>query len=47
MKEKIKENKTKIIGWYNKSSNHFLCFKCFIGMNELDKEKYKTVKKNL
>jgi len=43
MKEKIKENKTKIIGWYNKSSDHFLCFKCFTEMNESGKEKYKPV----
>jgi len=44
MKEKIKANQTKIIGWYNKSSDYFLCFKCFTEMNESGKEKYKPVK---
>jgi|AntAceMinimDraft_18_1070375.scaffolds.fasta_scaffold132806_2 hypothetical protein len=43
MKEKIEEKETKIIGWYNNSSDHFFCFKCFTKMNELNKEKYEAV----
>jgi len=45
MKEKNKENETKIIGWYKKSSNYFLCSKCSINMNKFDKEKYEPVEK--
>lgn len=44
MKEKIKEKETKRVGWYNKSSDHFFCFRCFTKMNELNKEKYKIIR---
>jgi len=44
MRRKDKENTTKIIGWYNKSSNHFFCSKCFIDMKKSNKEEYDPIK---
>ena len=47
MKEKIKENKTKIIGWYNEPSDRFFCLKCFADIKELDKKNMNQLKKDL
>jgi len=39
----IWENKTKIIGWQDEHSNHFLCSKCFSDINGYDREKYEPI----
>lgn len=36
-------NKEKIIGWYNKSTDRFLCNECFFKEENIEKKDYKPV----
>ena len=35
-----------IIGWYNKSTNHFLCDECFTKVQDIERKDYEPVEKD-
>lgn len=39
-------NKEKLIGWYNESTNHFLCDKCFSKEKDIEESDYEPVMKD-